>query len=149
MADDAQNVSKEELIESLNDALAYEYQAVLMYTSYAAMVTGIHRPLLKSFFADEIPDELGHAQLLAEKITALGGTPTTEPAAFDVAEDEEGMLRQVLEAESGAVERYVKVRRQAEAFGDYGFASDIDTLISDETKHREETEKLLRGLARR
>ena len=142
------DVSKEDLIEGLNEDLAYEYQAILMYTSYVAMASGIHRPLLKSFFEDEIPEELTHAQFFAEKITALGGTPTTQPSPFDLAEDEQAMLEQVLEAESSTVERYVHRRRQAEAYGDYGLAADLDSIISDETRHKEETEKLLRGLAR-
>jgi bacterioferritin len=51
-----------------------------------------------------------------------------------------------MKAEAETIERYVKRRKQAEAYGDYGLAADLDTIISDETKHMEETEKLLRGL---
>ncbi|MEP0547699.1 MAG: ferritin-like domain-containing protein, partial [Rhodothermales bacterium] len=49
---------RQTLIDGLNDDLAHEYQAVLMYTSYAALVSGIHRPMLKGFFEMEIPEEL-------------------------------------------------------------------------------------------
>ena len=144
MADE--QVSKETLIEGLNEDLANEYKAVLMYTSYAAMASGIHRPLLKGFFSAEIPEELQHAQYLADKVTALGGRPTTQPARLDLADSSHAMLEQVLQAESETIVRYVKRRKQAEAFGDYGLAADLDQIISDETRHKEETEKLLRGL---
>lgn len=138
---------KNKLIDGLNHDLANEYQAVVMYTTYAAMATGIHRPLLKTFFQAEVGEELQHAQYLADKITALGGEPTTQPARLELKRDTTSMLRQVLEAETSTIKRYVERRRQAEEFGDYGLAADLDEIISDETRHKEETEKLLGGIA--
>lgn len=145
MASDGK-ISREALIEGLNEDLAHEYQAILMYNSYAAMSTGIHRPLLKGFFEAEIPEELQHAQFLADKITALGGTPTTRPAELNLASTPREMLQQVLEAESETIDRYVKRMKQAEEYGDYGLANNLHDIISDETSHKEETEKLLRSL---
>ncbi|MEP0546897.1 MAG: ferritin-like domain-containing protein, partial [Rhodothermales bacterium] len=52
----------------------------------------------------------------------------------------------VLQAETETITRYVARRRQAEAFGDYGLAAELDTILSDETRHKEETDKLLRDL---
>lgn len=147
MADN--HVTKEELVEGLNEDLGHEYQAIVMYNSYAAMATGIHRPLLKTFFQAEIPEEMLHAQFLADKITALGGTPTTRPIELRLVDDTKRMLEQVLEAETETIQRYVTRRKQAEAYGDYGLAADLDGIISDETKHKEETEKLLRDMGHR
>ena len=42
--------TKEDLIRGLNEDLAHEYQAVIMYTTYSTMITGMHRPALKEFF---------------------------------------------------------------------------------------------------
>ncbi len=134
------------LIDGLNDDLAHEYQAVIMYTSYAALVSGIHRPMLKGFFETEIPEELTHAQFLANKITALGGMPVTAPAPLTLEREATAMLRQVLDAETETITRYVERRKQAEAFADYGLAAELDTILSDETRHKEETDKLLRDL---
>lgn len=142
------NADKQALIDGLNEDLAHEYQAIVMYNSFAAMVNGIHRTALKQFFEGELPEELMHAQFLADKITALGGTPTTTPADVDLVESPHEMLETVLEAEAETVDRYVQRRRQAEEYGDYGLAADLDGIISDETKHREETEKLLRDFRR-
>ena len=137
---------KEALVAGLNEDLANEYQALIMYNSYAAMVTGIHRPMLKQFFEGEIPEEMTHAQFLADKITALGGEPITTPAPLKLATSSREMLEQILEAETQTIVRYVRRRKQAEEAGDYGLAADLDGIISDETKHKEETEKLLRDL---
>ena len=84
------------LVDALNDDLAHEYQAVIAYNTYAALVNGINRIELKGFFASEIPDELRHAQFLADKITALGGTPTTMPAEVATANEPRAMLEQAL-----------------------------------------------------
>lgn len=139
-------IDKQTLIDGLNTDLAHEYQAILMYNSYAALVSGIHRPMLKGFFEAELPEELTHAQFLANKITALGGTPTTEPTPLDLAHEPTAMLQQVYDAEAETIKRYVKRRKQAEEYEDYGLAAELDTIISDETHHKEETEKLLRDL---
>lgn len=137
--------SEQDLIDGLNDALRYEYQAVQMYNTYAATVSGIHRGELKAFFLTEIQDELGHAELLANKISALGATPTTETADVPVPEDERKMLENVRQAESEAIERYAELMEIAEDVGELGLANDLHDIISDETTHKEETEKLLLG----
>lgn len=136
-------ISKEDLIEGLNVDLAHEYQAIMMYITYAATVRGMYREELKQFFTDEIPEEQQHAQYLADKIAALGGTPTTKTAEVPNAKTATDMLEEVHKAEAETVERYVKRMHQAEEYGDYGLANDLHDLISDETRHKEDTEKLL------
>jgi bacterioferritin len=138
-------MEKEKLIQGLNEDLAHEYQAIIQYTTYAALVSGIHRQELKELFLAEIQDELRHAQLLSDKIAALGGKPTTVPTPVPEAEDARGMLEAILKAEAETVARYVKRMKEAEAFGDYGLANDLQEIVSEETRHKEETEKLLRG----
>jgi bacterioferritin len=137
--------SKQQLIDGLNEALAYEYQAVQQYIHYAASVSGIHRGELKEEFQSEVRDELRHAQFLADKVDALGGTPTTEVKPFPAADNPREMLEAVREAEADAIDRYVDLMEQAEDVGDLGLANDLHDIISDETEHKEETEKLLRG----
>jgi len=137
---------RQTLIDGLNTDLGHEYQAIIMYNSYASMVYGMHRPTLKQFFESELPEELMHAQLLADKITALGGTPTTERAPITLKTEPKEMLKQVLDAEAETIERYVQRREQAEEAKEYGLATELDDIIRDETEHKEETEKLLRDL---
>lgn len=137
--------SEQHLIEGLNEALAYEYQAVIMYTTYAATVSGIHRGELKAFFEAEVADEQQHATFLADKIDALGGDPTTQPKPVETPEHPRKMLEIVLESEEAAVERYGELMALAEDVGQLGLANDLHDIISDETNHADETRKLLRG----
>src|SRR5687767_878259 len=75
------------LIDGLNQDLAAEYQAIVMYVDYSARLTGPYRPALRALFQAEIGDEQRHAQFLADKIVALGGEPTTQPAPVPLADD--------------------------------------------------------------
>ena len=131
------------LIDGLNDDLRGEFQAVIMYRLYASMVQGPYRQELRAFFAGEIPEELMHAEMLADKIAALGGTPAAEPAPVRVVSDAKAMLQAALEAEEETLERYVKRRAQAEEAGEHGLAAKFDDLIADETTHRDELRQML------
>src|SRR5690349_21885711 len=98
----ATTLSRQTLIEGLNHDLAGEYQAILMYTHYSAKLTGPYRRELRALFQAEIGDEQGHAQFLADKISALGGEPTTKPREVPYANRPREMLESALAAERQA-----------------------------------------------
>jgi bacterioferritin len=134
---------KQQLLDGLNIDLAGEFQAIIMYRLYASMVQGPYRQELRAFFASEIPEELLHAQLLADKIAALGGTPTGTPAPVPIVAEAKAMVQAALQAELGTIERYVQRRAQAEAAGEPGLAAEFDTLLADESNHRDELRQML------
>jgi bacterioferritin len=135
--------SLDTLLRGLNDDLRGEFQAVIMYRLYASMVQGPYRQELRAFFASEIPEELAHAQILADKIAALGGTPASEPAPVRVVADPKQMLEAALAAEVETIERYLERRKQAEEAGEFGLAVQFDDIIADETNHRDELRQML------
>jgi bacterioferritin len=53
------------------------------------------------------------------------------------------MLEAALKAELETIDRYVKRRAQAEAAGEYGLAAEFDTIIADESNHRDELRLML------
>ena len=138
------DITRERFIELLNEDLAREYQAVITYRTYASAVPGLYRQELRQFFAAEITDELGHAQILADKIVTLGGQPATVPTEVKYTEDPKEMLQNALADEEATVKRYVERRSQAEQLGEHGLAIDFDDLIADETRHRDELRLMLR-----
>jgi len=133
------------LINGLNQDLAHEYQAVIAYTAYAAEVAGPHRPSLRAFFLEEAADELKHAQLLADKISALGGVPTVEPQPVPQATSPRAMLEAVLAVETATIERYTERMAQAEEAGELALVAQLHEMVVDETRHKEEVAKLLEG----
>ena len=132
-----------DLIDGLNEDLAAEYQAVIMYRTYAALVTGPSRRELREFFESEIPDELGHAAILADKIVALGGTPVTSPGSVPIVKDNKGMLEIALKAEEDTIARYARRIDQAEKAGEISIKLQLENLIVDESTHRDDLRRML------
>ncbi|WP_173917006.1 ferritin-like domain-containing protein [Halobacillus sp. Marseille-Q1614] len=133
----------QQLIDGLNEDLANEYAASIMYTYNAAVVSGLYRSVLKPFFESEVADEQGHAMYLAEKISILGGTPTTTPAEVKQHTDVKAMLREAREAEYATIKRYEERKVQAEELNLTELSVKLDDLIADETGHMEEIDRLL------
>jgi bacterioferritin len=133
-----------ELIDGLNDDLAAEYQAVVMYRTYASLVSGPYRQDLRLFFETEIPDELGHAGFLADKIVALGGRPTTDVPPIPYPTDNRAMLENALAAEIDTIERYTRRIEQAERAGEVAVKVQLEDLIVDESRHRDDIRQILK-----
>jgi len=142
---EVERVNKEELVELLNGDLSREYQAVITYTQYAASVTGPYRQELKNFFQAEIPDEQGHAQYLADKISALGGIPCVEPEAVKQETDVKKMLQNIVHDETTSRNNYSDRAAQANAIGEVGLANHLEDMADDESNHLDETLKILDG----
>ncbi len=116
-----------------------------MYTHYSAKLTGPYRRELRALFQAEIGDEQGHAQFLADKIAALGGDPTTKPRPVPHADQPRDMLEQALAAEEQAIVDYNTRLCQAGEFGDLGLKVVLENQVADETRHKEEIERILAG----
>lgn len=137
-------MNKDTLIQNLNEDLSGELMAMTQYLTYSAKATGPYRPQLSQFFSDEISDEQGHAQYLANKIVALGGEPTTKARPIPPAESNHEMVEAVLDAERRAVRDYTQQIHEAEEFGDTGLMVQLEDIVRAETGHAEETERILR-----
>lgn len=133
------------LIAGLNHDLAGEYQAILMYIHFSAKLTGPFRRELRALFQAEVTDELGHAQFLSDKISALGGEPTTEPRSVPHASYPRQMLDCALSAETQAIADYSERIGQAERCGEIGLKIALENLLADETRHMEELERIIAG----
>ena len=138
------NDAMQALLAGLNEDLAHEYAAIIQYRTYASAVTGPYRQELRAFFSTEIPDELGHAALLADKIAALGGRLAVQSAEVKYTDDPREMLANSLADEEATLTRYIERRKQAEDAGEFGLANDIDDIIADESKHRDELRLMLK-----
>jgi len=137
-------MTKQQLIDNLNEDLAGELGAIIQYLTYAAKATGPFRPQLSQFFLAEVVDEQAHAQFLANKIVALGGEPATTPKPVPPAATNREMLEAVLAAESQAVIDYSKRAEEAEELGEKGLVVQLEDMVRDESGHSEETERILR-----
>ena len=134
-------MARAELIENLNRALSYELAGVIQYSQHSYLVTGTDREVFKGWFRDQAEEAQDHAEVLGDKIVALGGVPTVEPAMIRQSIETKEMLRQDLELEREAMAVYMAA---------WGACDDndlpqkfwIEGQIADEQMHIEELEKL-------
>ena len=103
-----ERMNVEDQVEALNRALRLQHRSVLQYSLVAGTVIGLeyqaHADKMKAHAVRELED----ATRLVEKITALGGEPTTEVAqvsftanpadAIDKLIDDEGETLEALQA---------------------------------------------------
>ncbi|MFT8870740.1 MAG: ferritin-like domain-containing protein [Sporolactobacillus sp.] len=132
------------LIDGLNKDLAGEYSAVIQYTYYATTVSGLDYQILKSFFEDEISDELSHAAYLSEKVANLGGEPITVPAPVAKVTSAKEMLENARQAEADTLENYKERRAQAAELGMIELVVKLEDMIADEQGHLEKLTKTLK-----
>jgi bacterioferritin len=76
---------------------------------------------------------------------ALGGTPTTEPAPVSCRRRTARCCRLALQAEKDTIKRYTKRTQQAEAAGELGLKIELENLVAEETRHKEDLERILDG----
>lgn len=138
-------MDRDALLAGLNHDLAGEYQAIVMYTHYSAKLTGPFRRELRSLFQMEVADEQGHAQFLADKIAAMGGDPITEPRPVPHVNQPRQMLDCALDAEIQAIADYTTRIGQAAACGELGLKVELENQLADETRHKEELERIIAG----
>jgi bacterioferritin len=141
----AKDQAREQLVAGLNEDLANEFTAIISYLLYSRLVSGVHRLQLAEFLEGEIADELEHAKYLSHKIVALGGMPTTEPAPVRLSTNSREMLQLALQAEVETIERYTKRIEQADAAGELALKVELEGLVAEETRHKEDLERVLKG----
>jgi bacterioferritin (cytochrome b1) len=94
----------EEQIECLNRALRRQHRSVIQYSLVAGSVIGLqyqaHADKMKKHALAELED----ATRLVEKITALGGEPTTEVAPLSFTANPSEALEGLIENEGEALE---------------------------------------------
>ena len=100
-------MAREELVENLNKALSYELAAVIQYSQHSYLITGPDREVFKDWFRDQAEEAQDHAETVGDKVVALGGIPTVEPAMIRQSTGLKEMLKQDLELEREAMAAYM------------------------------------------
>jgi bacterioferritin len=102
MADERMDVEKQ--IECLNKALRLQHRSVLHYSLVAGSVIGLEYQAHAEKMREHAGSELEDATRLVEKITALGGEPTTDVAEIKFVADPAKALDELIDAEAETLE---------------------------------------------
>jgi bacterioferritin len=137
-------MSRQDLIEGLNADLNLELEAILRGVYHAAAGRGMLGHELREMLKKELPSELGHAMFLADKIVALGGEIRIRPMPPNDLVASRQLLSENIAAERQVIENYARRIDQALEFGDKGLVIRLEDILSEETDHLEELERLAR-----
>lgn len=132
-----------ELIEGLNHALNREVATFLRYMLQAAAIKGAQWESVRSMYAEEVQDEIGHARFLAGAIRALNGTPRLAPDLTPPPDDVHAMLARDIEQERIDVAHYVKLSHLADKAGLISLKMKLEEQAADEEAHAYTMKRLL------
>jgi bacterioferritin len=140
----------ETVLRVLNEALATELVCVLRYKRHQFMATGLNAEAVAAEFQQHAAEEQGHADLIAERITQLGGEPNFSPQGMltrSHSEYVEGktlldMIREDLVAERIAIESYSEIIRY---LGEKDPTSRrmMEEILAKEEEHAEDMRTLI------
>jgi bacterioferritin len=131
-----QEITRQRLVELLNEDLSREYQAIIAYTIFSQVIKGAQYMTIAKELETHANEELGHARKLAKQLDYFGARPTSKPQPVPALNTPEEMLRFDLQAENDTIRHYRTRIRQAEALGEFGLARDLREIISDEQDHQ-------------
>jgi bacterioferritin len=129
------NITREQMIQLLNEDLAGEYQAIIAYTVYSQVLKGAAYTDIARELEAHAGEELAHAIKIAKQIDYLGGMPGVMPKPVKTSNDPVEMLVADLENERATVGRYRERIRQAEAMGEFALSETLRAIIVQEQEH--------------
>lgn len=146
---------RQAVLGQLNDALATELVCVLRYRRHHFMAKGLASKSVADEFITHANEELGHADLLAERIVQLGGKPDFAPASLAARSHSEyveatsliDMIKENLVAERIAIDSY---RQLIDSIGNTDSTTRrmLETILGVEEEHADELADLLDGTPR-
>ena len=129
------NDPRQQLIDSLNDDLSREYQAIIAYVVYSQALKGAQYMQIAKELEVHAAEELQHALTIAKQIDYLGGEITATPKPVKTSDDNKAMLRFDLDNEAVTIRAYRERVRQCEALGEYAIAEHIREILLNEQDH--------------
>jgi bacterioferritin len=150
--DDSRRQERDHIVELLTKAYWMEIETVMNYVAGSINPDGVRARQIASALEEDIQEELGHAKLFGERIKELYGVvpSSTEFSAeqsfmrpLENQTDIVGLIRGVIEAESGAIDHYSRIVAETEEIDPVTQDMVID-ILHDEQGHRRLFEGFLR-----
>jgi bacterioferritin len=149
---ESMSAEREQLIELLKRAYWMELETVMSYISNSINPDGVRAQEIRESLAEDIQEELGHAQQYGERIKELYGVV---PGSLDFSAEQEFLqppghqtdivhvIKGVIAAETAAIEHYNRI---VEFCDDKDLVTQdmVITILRDEEGHRRLFEGFLR-----
>jgi bacterioferritin len=132
---DTATITRQQLIDNLNEDLAREYQAIIAYVVYSQAIKGAAYMNIAKELEAHAGEELSHALTVAKQIDYLGGEITAVAKPVKTSDDVRTMLRFDLENEKETILQYRKRVQECEALGEFAISEHIREILLDEQEH--------------
>jgi bacterioferritin len=129
-------VTREDLVDLLNEDLAREYQAIISYVVYSQVLKGAEYMNIAGELEKHAAQELNHALIISNLVDYLGGMPVVTAKNVRTSDKAKDMLQFDLENENETIRNYRVRVRQAEALSEYAMAEQIREILIDEQDHQ-------------
>jgi bacterioferritin len=130
------NVTRERIIQLLNDNLEGEHQAMIAYILYSQVLEGAAYTDIMRDLESYAAEELGPAKVIAKQIDHLGGMPSEKPKSVRTSNEQVEMLRAAFENERETVWRYRERIHQAEAMEEFPWKETSGAITVQEKENR-------------
>jgi bacterioferritin len=131
----AMSITKEALLDKLNEDLAWEYAALVQYVQHASVITGAEYESMIAELLTHANEEMQHAISLSDQIDFLGGVPAVDIEKIETSSDSTKMLEQDLAGEFHAISRYKERIAEAESLREYGLRRTLEDILIVEEEH--------------
>ena len=147
---DGYKADKAQVIKLLNESLATEIVCVLRYKRHHYSAKGINSEAVAAEFLEHANEEQSHADMLAERISQLGGEPNFNPeglssrshSQYVEGKDLVDMIKEDLVAERIAIEIYGEIIRYL-GNNDPTTRRIMEEILAKEEEHADDMNNLL------
>jgi bacterioferritin len=129
------SITREKLIDLLNEDLSREYQAIIAYVNYSQVLKGAQYMNIAGELEVHATEELAHAIAVANHIDYLGGMPTVIPKPVKTSENAEDMLRFDLDNERETIRNYRRRIKQCDELNEFAVGESIREILMQEQDH--------------
>ena len=131
----AATITREKLIEALNEDLSREYQAIIAYVNYSQVLKGAAYMNIADQLAIHAKEELDHALQISNHVDYLGGMPSVMAKPVKTSEKAEDMLKLDLENEKETIRNYRRRVKQADELNEFAIAESLRSILVQEQDH--------------
>jgi bacterioferritin len=131
------------MLDMLNKAIAREMQVSVQYMWQHVMWKGLKGFAVKDELKSFAITEMKHAEEIAERLTYLGGIPTTKPEPIFVGGSLKEMIEHDKADEEGAIKMYKQIIDMAKKEGDEVTKRTFQKILADEEEHHDTFSGLL------
>jgi bacterioferritin len=128
-------LTRETLVDLLNEDLSREYQAIIAYVNYSQVLKGAQYMNIAGELEVHATEELAHAIAVANHIDYLGGMPSVTPKPVKTSEKAEDMLRFDLDNEQETIRQYRRRIKQCDELNEFAVGESIREILMQEQDH--------------